>query len=269
MSVRGVDRLALDLLGRHVLGRADHQAGLREVGVLDRLGDAEVGDLHPAVAAQQDVGGLHVAVHEPGAVGGVERLGDLGGERRRPATGRSGVGSSSRCAQRLARARAPSRWPRCPPPSRCRRWTRSRGGRAGRRPPPPGGTGRRSCRRRPGGGGAASPRPGGAAPRRCPATPGPCRPDATSSLEPVAAGRGAGPASTVRGSAPEGRSRACREAAWGSTQPAEATRGPWPRHAAARRAAQAGATQVTPMTRGPPWVPMTGPMCPTRISSRG
>ena len=75
-----VDRLALDLLGREVLGRADHEARLGEVGALGRLGDAEVGDLHPAVAGEQHVGRLDVAVDEPGPVGGVERLGDLGGQ---------------------------------------------------------------------------------------------------------------------------------------------------------------------------------------------
>ncbi len=34
-------------------------------------------------------------------------------------------------------------------------------------------------------------------------------------------------------------------------------------------AAYADATQVTPMTRGPPWVPITGPICPVRIDWRG
>ena len=76
----GVDRLALDLLGRHVLGGADHEAGLGEVGALGRLGDAEVGHLHPAVAGEQHVGRLDVAVDEPGPVGGVEGLGHLGGQ---------------------------------------------------------------------------------------------------------------------------------------------------------------------------------------------
>ena len=80
MSVRGSTGLALDLLGRHVLGRAHHEARLGEVGALGGLGDAEVGHLHPAVAGEQHVGRLDVAVHEPRPVGGVERLGHLGGQ---------------------------------------------------------------------------------------------------------------------------------------------------------------------------------------------
>ena len=47
-----VDRLALDLLGGQVLGGAEHGAGLGEVGVLDGLGDAEVGDEHPSVGGR-------------------------------------------------------------------------------------------------------------------------------------------------------------------------------------------------------------------------
>ena len=54
---------------------------MREVGLLDRLGDAEVGDLDATVAGEEDVGGLDVAVDEPGSMGGVQCLGHL---RRQP-----------------------------------------------------------------------------------------------------------------------------------------------------------------------------------------
>ena len=92
MSRPGVDRLPLDLFGGHVLGGADHEARLREVGRLDGLGDPEVGHLDAAVAGEQDVGRLDVAVDEPGAVGGVERLRHLGGEPGRlPRVDRRGV----------------------------------------------------------------------------------------------------------------------------------------------------------------------------------
>ena len=43
----GVDRLAAGLLRRHVLRRAGDHAGLRQAGVVDRPGQAEVGDLQP------------------------------------------------------------------------------------------------------------------------------------------------------------------------------------------------------------------------------
>jgi hypothetical protein len=44
--------------------------------------DAEVRDLHPAVAADEDVRRLHVAVDDPAHVRGMERLGDLGADPR-------------------------------------------------------------------------------------------------------------------------------------------------------------------------------------------
>ena len=84
-----VDRPAVDLLGRQVLGGADDRAGAGEVlgmgGVAgDRLGrglgDAEVGHLHPPVLAQQDVGRLHVAVDDAGLVGVLEGPRHLGGD---------------------------------------------------------------------------------------------------------------------------------------------------------------------------------------------
>src|SRR6266704_2203814 len=47
------------------------------------LGDREVGDLHAAVVAEQDVGGLQVAVDDAGLVGVLERVDDLAGQARR------------------------------------------------------------------------------------------------------------------------------------------------------------------------------------------
>ena len=81
------------LLGRHVPdGSQDHPflgvgiagdgrahavlEGARERGAPE-LGEAEVEDLHPAVAGQEDVVGLEVAVDDPLLVGGGEAAGDL------------------------------------------------------------------------------------------------------------------------------------------------------------------------------------------------
>ena len=51
-----VDRLAAGLLGGHVLRRAGDDAALRQAGVVDRPGQAEVGELDPLDAVlQQDV----------------------------------------------------------------------------------------------------------------------------------------------------------------------------------------------------------------------
>jgi hypothetical protein len=68
------DGLGLDLLGRHVGGRADHQPGGGQPGVALDRGDAEVGQLGGAVLADHDVLGLEVAVDDPGPVGGLQRV---------------------------------------------------------------------------------------------------------------------------------------------------------------------------------------------------
>ncbi len=73
-----VERLALGLLGGHVERRAEDHAHLRRRrvvrarGARDRLGEAEVRDLHAAVPGDEDVGRLHVAVEDADRVRGVE-----------------------------------------------------------------------------------------------------------------------------------------------------------------------------------------------------
>ena len=91
---------ALGLLRREVRRRAHHRAGLGEVRLGRRVegpGDAEVGDLHRAVRADEDVRRLDVAVDEPGGVGEAEGGGDLAGDlgrllRREVAVGAQDVG---------------------------------------------------------------------------------------------------------------------------------------------------------------------------------
>ena len=91
-----VDALAPRLLGAHVVRGADHPARRRRRmrggcgGVVERRrtviqdpGQAEVEQLHLAVAGQLDVGGLQVAVHDPSLVGGLEAQGDLARQRDR------------------------------------------------------------------------------------------------------------------------------------------------------------------------------------------
>ena len=96
----GVERMAFDLLGREVLGRAHHLAHLGEVGRgLGRLGDAEVGDEQATVGRGEDVPGLHVAVDEAVAVSVVERVGDLGTDGDHP-SGRELVLGVEHLAQR-------------------------------------------------------------------------------------------------------------------------------------------------------------------------
>ena len=66
------DRLALDLLGRHVERRADDRARLRHSRLLGGLGQAEVGDVHVIGGVDHDVLGLQVAVDDALVVRGLE-----------------------------------------------------------------------------------------------------------------------------------------------------------------------------------------------------
>ncbi len=84
----GVDvvRLAARLFGRHV-GRRAHDLAVRRhrlaVGVA--LGEAEVGDVRPALAVEEDVRRLDVAVDDAVVVGVLQGVGHLGDELGRPA----------------------------------------------------------------------------------------------------------------------------------------------------------------------------------------
>ena len=69
------------LLGADVVDAAHDRAGQRERLEGVRPGDAEVDQHGPAVGGEQDVAGLEVAVHDPGLVGHLQRLGDLGDDR--------------------------------------------------------------------------------------------------------------------------------------------------------------------------------------------
>ncbi len=74
-----VQRLASDLLGRHVVDRA-HELTVGGPLLGRTLGEAEVRQvamLASPVAIEQDVARLDVAMDEPAPVGGVERVGDL------------------------------------------------------------------------------------------------------------------------------------------------------------------------------------------------
>lgn len=58
-----VDALASNLLGRHVGGRADDCPRLRQAAAVE-MGDAEIGDLDPPAAGQDDVRRLDVAMDD-------------------------------------------------------------------------------------------------------------------------------------------------------------------------------------------------------------
>ena len=72
-----VDAAALDVLGRHVRGRAEELARHRHALLVDHLRDAEVGELDEPVVADHHVLGLHVAVDDAGLVRVLERARDL------------------------------------------------------------------------------------------------------------------------------------------------------------------------------------------------
>ena len=92
-----VDRAALDLLRRGVLGRPDEAAGARRPVRPELLRDAEVGEEDAIVVADEDVRGLHVAMDEPAYVGRVERRAHLRGDAERCPERKAPLG----CQQRL------------------------------------------------------------------------------------------------------------------------------------------------------------------------
>ena len=71
------------LLGRDVVGRAQHPAVRGQSLLVERAGDPEVRDLRRALLVDQDVLRLHVAVHDVAGVRRPERAGDLDGVRDR------------------------------------------------------------------------------------------------------------------------------------------------------------------------------------------
>ncbi len=76
-------RLAPDLLGGHVGGRAGDLTGPEPLQVLaDR--QAEIGDVRLALTVDQDVRGFQVAVDQSGPVGVVDSLGDVDHQPRNP-----------------------------------------------------------------------------------------------------------------------------------------------------------------------------------------
>ncbi len=73
------------LLGRHVAGRAEDHATLRQGGApLDALGQAEVGDVGLAPLVEEDVGRLEVAVQDAALVRVVHRAGHLHHQLNKP-----------------------------------------------------------------------------------------------------------------------------------------------------------------------------------------
>ena len=86
-----VDRTALDLLGRHVVDRAEELAGAGQADRRDRqLAQPEVGQVHVigraagGDGAEQHVGGLDVPVDQTPRVGGIECRRDLGDDVHDP-----------------------------------------------------------------------------------------------------------------------------------------------------------------------------------------
>ena len=134
---RRADAAAAPLLRRHVLGGADHRGAAGRAGLVERLGQAEVGE-EGAVAFDQDVVRLDVAVDDAGGVGGVERVGDLAEQRRSPAPAAAAPRGRSAAAGRPPR-------PAASRPAARRRPRASR-----RSAPPPGGRGGRRAATRAG-----------------------------------------------------------------------------------------------------------------------
>jgi len=110
-----VDRARFDLLGRHVVERADELAGLRQAGRRQRLlAEPEVGqvDVVRTAAAryrpEQHVGRLDVAVYQASGVGRVQRGRDLADD--------------AGCPRRIQRAEPANQLPDVPAPDVAHRY---------------------------------------------------------------------------------------------------------------------------------------------------
>ena len=69
-------RRAVQLLGRHVAEAAHERAGAGDVGPVGDVGHAQIGELHGALASEQDVGRLDVAVDDAARVNRIQGGGD-------------------------------------------------------------------------------------------------------------------------------------------------------------------------------------------------
>ena len=96
MSPDAVVALAPRLLGAEVVDGPERRPRQRQRRLGDRPGDAEVGHLDLAVAADEDVPGLHVAVDDPLGVGRGERPGHRGRDPRRLAWRERAIGAQDR-----------------------------------------------------------------------------------------------------------------------------------------------------------------------------
>ena len=87
---------ALELLGRHVGGGAQHRAAAGDARAVGRRRDAEVDELRDRVVAQQHVGRLDVAVDHPVGVRVVERSAELARHARHPPRAQRAVAQRGR-----------------------------------------------------------------------------------------------------------------------------------------------------------------------------
>ena len=97
VDVRGDGRgLAARLLRAEVVDRAHRRAGERQLRLVERARDPEVGDLDPPVAADEDVRRLDVAVDDAADVRGLEGLRRLGRDAGGLARGERPVAAQDR-----------------------------------------------------------------------------------------------------------------------------------------------------------------------------
>ena len=90
----GIHGLTAGLLGREILGGADHRRGLgdRGLAVGHRARDAEVHHLDRTIAGDHHVGGLDIPVHDPVPVAEVQRRADVGHDLHRALAGQRALG---------------------------------------------------------------------------------------------------------------------------------------------------------------------------------